>query len=213
MPESDNLPTTTAVYHLPGFPVAIPSDPLLKRVWTVGYQGNFQVTIVLDDAEREIDIDDRDAQIHFYLQMWDTGPLGLYSEIKRVRLVLQQYENITIGGARDTLDVVLETDPLASRTLWSTTGDILPMADFGQPPLEKPRVIHRQLTVQTGIFTTKPPPLPPNNQPAPPIVPAPSATPGLKYIDVHIDYVMRSDRDPNTTETERLSLVFYVSED
>lgn len=164
-----------------------------SRIWTVGYEGLFKVSLVLNDKEREIDVDDRGSLVFLRLEMQNTAALGLNVLVKRLSLnVAFADRSILINGHADgEVPVIhhMEREEMSPE-------------DHAARLLTPDGHLERELTIQTGIFSSTETP---KN--------APSARPGVKEIDVDLDYIMVLADEENEKVTQHATMVFLVADD
>ncbi|MEM8858842.1 MAG: hypothetical protein AAGD96_11005 [Chloroflexota bacterium] len=160
-----------------------------RKFNTMGWEGAFKVsTRLLKD--KEIDIDDREAELLFTLEMKDDtkNPIGYKLEDVEVILDLgkgktQGYQSINIEG--------------------KTSGEVTLITKEDQKELFPGAAINKRLTVKTGAFSSDK-------------WNSPSAEPGLKEYDIKIRYNMVSIKDgPEDRVRSRVvsPAFFYVGSD
>lgn len=164
-----------------------------SREWTVGYQGLFKVTITLNDQEREIDVDDRGSLVHLRLEMQDTGSFGMSVLVTSLSLnIAFANRSILINGrSSDEVPVLAFKD----------RADMTP-EEYQSRLLTPTTHLEHELTIQTGIFSSTETPKD-----------APSARPGVKEVDVDLDYVMVLPDEAQETVTQQATMIFLVADD
>jgi hypothetical protein len=159
----------------------------MNNVWTTGYSGPIKISTFVRD-EREIDIDDRDAQLTIQLELLETMPFALQAEDLVVTLQFDfsdpaKPDSITLGG--------------------KSTGphELIKLSDA--IILRSGETIDRFVTIRTGVFTETP--LDRNTK---------SAKPGRKDIDVDLSYTLVPVNPAGTEKIEKeLTLQLVVAED
>ncbi|PSN18748.1 hypothetical protein C7271_10925 [filamentous cyanobacterium CCP5] len=159
----------------------------MSDVWTTGYSGYIKISTFLP-KEREIDVDDREAQLTIRLELLETLPFALQAQDLDVTLkfdftVPDKPDSITIGGRpKGPLQIIKASDGLT---------------------LAPGEVIERVLAVRTGVFSVSPPDR--NTKPA---------IPGRKDIDVDLAYTLAPVNPAGTEKIERdLTLQFVIAKD
>jgi hypothetical protein len=159
----------------------------MNNLWTTGYSGPIKISTYVKD-EREIDIDDRDAQLTIQLELLETMPFALQAEDLVVTLQfdfsdLAQPDSITLGGkSAGPHELIKLSDGITLRS-----GDI----------------VERFVTIRTGVFSQSP--LDRITK---------SAKPGRKDIDLDLSYTLAPVNPAGTEKIERdLTLQFVVAKD
>lgn len=164
-----------------------------SREWTVGYQGLFKVTIILNDQEREIDVDDRGSLVYIRLEMQDTRSFGMSVLVTRLSLNVSFTDrSILINGHSSGEVPVLAFKDRADMTPEEYRARLL------TPDVR----LEHELMIQTGIFSSTDTPKS-----------APSARPGVKEVDVDLDYVMVLPDEAQESVTQYATMVFVVADD
>ncbi|MGD1895742.1 MAG: hypothetical protein ACFB16_02200 [Phormidesmis sp.] len=160
----------------------------MSDVWTTGYSGPIKITTFVRD-EREIDIDDREAQLTVRLELLDTLPFALQAEDLVVTLKFDfsetgnKSDSITLGGQ--------SKGPF----------ELIKLADSVTLPAGAAE--ERSITIRTGVFSKTPPDR--NTKPA---------RPGRKDIDVDLSYTLASVNPAGTQKIERdLTMQFVIAKD
>ncbi len=164
-----------------------------SRVWTVGYEGLFRVTLTLADTEREIDVDDNGSFVDFTLEMRDTGSFNLDIEVQSVRLFFD-FSNKNI-----LVDDWSRSDEATDDSYF----ELIKLAD----PIDKRRLspggsLVRRIHIKTGVFSSRG--TPKTNGPA---------RPGYKEMDVKIIYKVIEPDDDRRTVRKPATMVFLVAAD
>lgn len=144
--------------------------------WSVGYSGPIKITTRVED-EREIDIDDRAANLIVELEMLETAPYAL--EARNVEVVLNfdftgtdPARPITIGGVeKGPYNFVKKSDNVTLRPGATWTG---------------------MITVRTGAFSVTPVSLD-----------TPSAPPGRHELDARVTFDLAPANPAGTEFIER----------
>ena len=162
--------------------------------WSVGFQGPFRVTTRLEQPDKEIDIDDREAILTIEVEMKKFAPVAFHAIDVIINLVFDfganngaPRENITVDGK--------ETGRLR---LTPAKGVVIDPDDPAKAMFTK------DITIKTGFFSSDP-----KTNPN-----ADSAIPGMKTMLVEIDYKLRPT-NPITpqTQTPQAHMVFTVARD
>lgn len=135
----------------------------MSEVWTTGYSGPIKISTFVK-GEREIDVDDREAQLTIQLELMDTVPYALQAEDLVVTLQFDfsdpnKNDSVTLGGQdKGPYELIKLADGVTLRP-----GDVL----------------ERFVTIRTGMFIKSP--YDKNTK---------SAKPGRKDIDVDLAYTL-----------------------
>lgn len=158
--------------------------------WSVGYTGPIRISTRLDD-EREIDIDDRSANLVVEIEMLETAVFALEAR----NLVVTLNFDFSDPGAP-------LRDPAISFG-GAETGPYQLITAAQNVTLRPGAKITRTVTVRTGAFS--------RTQIS---ATTPSATPGRKEVDAVVEFELAPIKQDNAEFIERdVTLQFVVAED
>jgi hypothetical protein len=180
--------------------------------WTVGFYGPFRVQTSLEDTDREIDIDDRQAVLNVEITMMDSEVLDLVAKITELRLDFDYTEHRDENGkiTKERENILLHGKEQGPVYLVggksNNAGPDDPPPSLEMLPGESKTL---EVKVQTGLFSVREED---KGSAEDPFNPGP-ASPGRKIVNVKIDYELAPKKIGDSRTNAEATMLLFIAED